>query len=197
MVEVPCPACGITNHFWGLVEEDGTLIEHYGRKCKAAFEDPTTLEMEPCGFRFRFKNCDKCGEENDIAARVCGSCENLLVDNDKKLKEAMSLKDAHVLRVETMTFQKGFDKKGNERLEVRYYDVDAKFLTEYFYLNSVEDGRAFYFNFIRMHNRLPEKKVFVKNVDEALKEKPKFRQPMFVIARKQKYFWSIREKIFE
>jgi DNA or RNA helicases of superfamily II len=197
MVEVPCPACGITNHFWGLVEEDGTLIEHYGRKCQAAFENPTTREVEPCGFRFRFKKCDKCGEENDIAARVCGSCSNLLIDNDKKLKEAMSLKDAHVLRVETMTFQKGFDKKGGERLEVRYYDVDAKFLTEYFYLNSSEDGRAFYFNFIRMHNRLPEKKVFVKNVDEALKLQPHFRPPMFVIARKQKYFWSIREKIFE
>jgi DNA repair protein RadD len=197
MVEVICPACGIMNNFWGLVDGDGELMEHFGRKCKAAFENPTTREVAPCGFRFRFKRCDKCGEENDIAARSCHSCQNLLVDNDKKLKEAMSLKDAHVMRVEMMTLEKGQDKKGNPRLEVRYYDVDAKCLTEYFYLNSTEDSHAFYFNFVRMHNRLPEKKLFIRNLDEAVKSMPKFRKPMFVVARKQKYFWSIREKIFE
>src|SRR5207253_8613878 len=133
----------------------------------------------------------------DIAARGCRSCEHVLVDNDKKLKEAMSLKDAHVMRVDSMSFEQGQDKKGNPRLEVRYYDADAQALKEYFYLNTSEDCRAFYFNFIRMHNRLPEKKLSVRNIDDVLKLKAQFRQPMFVIARKQKYFWSVREKIFE
>ncbi|MNJ93372.1 type I restriction enzyme EcoKI subunit R [compost metagenome] len=197
MVEVPCPSCGITNNFWGLVDKEGDLIEHFGRRCKGAFEDPVSHEIQPCGFRFRFKRCDQCGEENDISARSCSSCQNLLVDNDKKLKEAMSLKDAHVMRVETMTYTKGHDKKGNARLEVRYYDVNAEFLTEYFYLNSAEDFQAFYFNFIRMHNRIPEKKIYVKGIEDVLGMTSQFRQPMFVVARKQKYFWSIREKIFE
>lgn len=195
-VEVLCPACGTTNHFWGIVNKDGFMEEHFGRRCKAAFEDPVTKELSPCGYRFRFKRCDKCGEENDISARACGSCSHMLVDNDKKLKEAMALKGAHVMRVETMSFTKGYDKKGNTRLEVRYYDADAQPLTEYFYLNSPEDCQAFYFNFIRMHNRVPEKKIFVKSVDEVLKLTEKFRQPLFVVARKQKYFWAIREKIF-
>lgn len=196
-VEVLCPQCGVTNHFWGLMESDGTLLEHYGRQCKGAFEDPVTKEISSCGFRFRFKRCEKCGCENDIAARACGDCGNVLVDNDKKLKEAMLLKDAHVMRVETMSFQKTFDKKGNARLEVHYYDADAQVLKEYFYLNTVEDGRTFYFNFIRMHNRLPEQKIHVRTVDDVLHIQKKFRMPMFVIARKQKHYWSIREKIFE
>jgi DNA repair protein RadD len=197
IVEVPCPACGLINHFWGLVDPDGELVEHYGRKCKGAFEDPITHEVKDCGFRFRFKLCDQCNSENDIAARECGNCHHLLVDNDKRLKEAMSLKDAHVLRVDTMSFEAGRDKKGTPRLEIRYYDVDANALTEFFYLNSPEERRAFYWNFIRMHNRLPERQIEVKGPQDVVVQKEKFRQPMFVIARKHKYFWNVREKIFE
>lgn len=195
-VEVICPQCGVENQFWGLKDEEGQIIEHYGRKCQAAFEDPITLVTEPCGYRFRFKRCDSCGEENDIAARVCSSCKHLLVDNDQKLKEAMSLKDAHVMRVETMQFHAGSDKKGNARLEVNYFDADAEVLKEYFYLNSSEECRAFYFNFIRMHNRLPEKPIHVHGLEDAIKQQHLFRSPMFVISRKQKNFWSVREKIF-
>ena len=196
MVEVPCPECGVLNNFWGIVDPEGEIMEHFGRQCKGGFEDPISGAIEPCGFRFRFKRCPDCGEENDIAARSCGKCQTLLVDNDKRLKEAMALKDAHVLRVETMTFAKSYDKKGNERLEVKYYDYDAKALTEYFYLNSREDCRAFYFNFTRMHNRRPEQKLTINSAQEALNQQQKFRQPLFVIARKQKHYWAIREKIF-
>lgn len=196
-VEVLCPSCGVTNVFWGLRDKEGEITEHYGRKCQGAFENEVTKEIEPCGFRFRFKICDQCGEENDIAARKCTGCSHILVDTDKKLKEIMSLKDAHVLRVDSMTYQKTVDKKGRERLEVRYYDVDAKFLTEYFYISSSDDAYAFYFNFIRMHNRQPEKKIFVKDIDDILRQQAKFRPPIFVVARKNKNFWNIREKIFE
>ncbi|MFM6928330.1 MAG: DEAD/DEAH box helicase [Bdellovibrio sp.] len=196
MVEVPCPECGVLNNFWGIVDKEGEILEHFGRQCKGGFEDPVSGAIEPCGFRFRFKRCHHCGEENDIAARSCNKCQTLLVDNDKRLKEAMALKDAHVLRVEMMTFTKGFDKKGNERLEVKYYDYDAKALTEYFYLGSSEDARAFYFNFTRMHNRRPEQKLFINSVQDVINQQQKFRQPLFVIARKQKHFWAIREKIF-
>lgn len=195
VVDVICPECGHHNDFWGIVE-DGEVIEHFGRKCKGAFVDPLNNEIEACGYRFRFKRCDQCGAENDIAARVCTACQHLLVDNDTKLKEAMSLKDAHIMRPDTMTFQKGYDKKGNERVEVRYYDYDGEFLSEMFYLNSPEDARAFYFNFTRMHNRTPEKNINIKNADDVLLAEKHFRLPLFVIARKQKYFWEIREKIF-
>jgi DNA repair protein RadD len=196
MVEVTCPACGLINDFWGLRDSEGELVEHFGRKCKGAFEDPISFELKECGFRFRFKRCDQCGHENDIAARSCKSCQHLLVDNDKKLKEAMSLKDAHVMKVETMIFEVGKDKKGNSRLEVCYYDVDAESLKEYYYLDSPESLQAFYFNFTRMHNRIPEKEIRIGNIADVIKNKERFRMPMFVIARKQTYFWEVREKVF-
>ncbi|MBC7428520.1 MAG: DEAD/DEAH box helicase [Bacteriovorax sp.] len=195
IVDVLCPQCGHHNDFWGIVE-DGEIVEHYGRRCKGAFEDPTTMEIEMCGYRFRFKRCDQCGAENDIAAKVCTSCQHLLIDNDTKLKEAMSLKDAHIMKPDTMTFTKGYDKKGNERVEVRYYDYDGEHLSERFYINTPEDARAFYFNFTRMHNRTPEKNITINNASDVLKNENHFRIPMFVIARKQKYYWEIREKIF-
>lgn len=196
-VEVPCPECGVINHFWGLLDHENNIKEHYGRRCAGIFEDPHSKEIEKCGYRFRFKRCDQCGQENDVAARSCEACKHILVDNDKKLKEAMALKDAHVLRVDSVTYSKSYDKAGRERLEVRYYDVDAKFLTEYFYLTSSSDAKAFYYNFLRMHRRIPENKTLLYKVDEVLAAQGQFRMPVFIIARKQKKFWIIREKIFE
>lgn len=196
-VQVVCPKCGVENEFWGLLDGEGELIEHFGRQCQGATLNTEKQVLEKCGFRFRFKKCDHCGEENDIAARSCQHCQHILVDNDKKLKEAMLLKDAHVMRVDSMKMLESFDKRGNPRLEVHYYDADAQVLKEYFYLSSREDQRAFYFNFIRMHHRLPEKRITVHSPSEAIAAQLYFRVPMFVIARKQKHYWTIREKIFD
>ncbi len=195
-VEVICPQCGVENQFWGVKDSEGVVVEHYGRRCQGALENAVTSEIEKCGFRFRFKWCDQCGVENDIAAKSCSTCKHVLVDNDQKLKEAMSLKDAHVMRVEIMVFEGDYDKKGRSRLVVSYFDSDAEVLKEYFYLNSSEDCRAFYFNFTRMHLRLPGQLLFINTLEDALRSQKLFRAPMFVIARKQKHFWTIREKIW-
>lgn len=195
-VVVRCPRCGHDNDFWGIKDDTGELIEHFGRKCRGATEDPQTQKILPCGFRFRFKCCDACGAENDIAARACSSCGSLIVDTDQRLREAMALKDAHVLRPDSMTLQRSADKKGNPRLEIRYYDLDGEFLREFFYLSSPSDSRAFYYNFMRMHLRLPEKPPHIGSVDDAVRHQQQFRMPLFVIARKKTYFWQIREKVF-
>ena len=108
----------------------------------------------------------------------------------------MSLKDAHVMRVDSMQFLVSLDKNKNERLEISYFDHDANVLKEYFYINTKESQKAFYYNFMRMHLRLPEVKLNIANCNAVIENKLKFRQPTFVIARKEKYFWSIREKIF-
>lgn len=196
-VEVSCPDCGHINDFWGIKDEDGELIEHFGRRCQGAHENPRTNEIEACGYRFRFKRCPSCGEENDIAARVCSGCNSLLVDNDKKLKEAMSLKDAHIMRPDSMHLEVNYDKKGKTRLEVKYYDYDGQFLREFFYLDQPNDFKAFYYNFTRIHSRLPEKRFQFGTADDVVRQKDLFRIPMFVIARKNKQWWDIREKIFD
>lgn len=101
------------------------------------------------------------------------------------------------MRPDSMHFERGQDKQGRERLEVRYYDHDGEFLREFFYLGGAADSRAFYYNFARMHLRVPERQVAVASVGEALRLRPLFRMPLFVIARKKTHFWQIREKIFE
>ena len=195
--QVVCPSCGHTNDFWGIKDDTGEIIEHFGRKCRGASESPSSLAVIPCNFRFRFKRCDQCGEENDTAARECAGCHHLLVDNDKKLREALSLKDAHVMRPDSMTFERKYDKKGHERLEIKYYDCDGQSLSETFYLNNTAEARAFYYNFMRMHLRLPERRIQVASAADALGAQHLFRTPMFIIARKKTYYWQIREKIFE
>lgn len=195
-VKVCCPMCKHENDFWGIEDQEGEVIEHFGRKCKGAIESPDSDEIIPCGFRYRYKNCEKCGEENDIAGRVCTRCGHLMVDNDTKLKEAMQSKDSHVMRPDSMTLEKKVDANGLERLEVRYYDVDAQHLSEAFFFQSESDTKVFYYNFIRMHNRIPEKKLEIRSIEDAIRHKKYFRLPLFVIARKQKHFWKVREKIF-
>ena len=194
-VKVECPECQHMNDFWGIADTDSDIIEHFGRKCQGATEDQLTDHIEPCGYRFRFKRCS-CGAENDIAARTCQVCKSILVDDDKKLRDVMALKDAHVMRPDSMTLEESFDKRGAARLEVRFYDVDGNRLTEYFYINTASDGRAFYYNFSRIHDRLPGKKMSIASPKEAIALQGRFRLPLFVIARKQERFWKIREKIF-
>lgn len=197
IVDVPCPQCGAINHFWGLKNKNGEIAEHYGRRCQGAFEDPLDGSIEKCDYLFRSKICDQCGKENDISARKCKSCSHQLVDIDKKLKEAMTLKDAHVMRVEEMYLKSGLDKKKQERLEIQYYDANGESLKEYFYFNRPDSHKAFYYNFLRMHLKCPEKALFIKNPDEVLKHQDKIKKPLFIVARKKEKFWVIREKVFD
>jgi DNA repair protein RadD len=196
VVEIQCPKCLGINEFWGIKDEEGEVTEHFGRKCQLGEMDQATGKIIECGFRFRFKRCDQCDAENDIAARECNECGHLLVDTDTKLKEAMALKDAHVMRVDSMFLKKTLDKKHQDRLEVSFYDVDGESLKEYFYFNSIEDQKRFYFNFVRIHLKRPEQKIFIHSIDEAINKSTFFRMPLFIIARKDKQYWQIREKIF-
>lgn len=196
-VVVPCPECGHENDFWGITTPDGEIIEHFGRRCQGAHEDPRTHEIEACSYRFRFKRCGSCGAENDIAARICLGCQGTLVDADKKLKEAMSLKDAHIMRPDSMELVSVYEKKSGTRLEVRYYDYDGQALKEAYFLNHPSDFKALGLNFIRMHLKRPELRRDYKSVEEVVASQHLFRLPMFVIARKDKKWWTIREKIFD
>lgn len=200
LVQVPCPVCETLNDFWGLLDSEGNLVEHFGRKCGGFTSLESNGELIECGFRFRFKLCDSCGCEQDISARQCQECKNILIDNDKKLKEAMALKDAHVMRVEEMQFTKAVDHKFQTRLEVRYFDVDGESLSESFFLNTVDDRKAFYHNFVRFHLRLPgapESSPEIYKIEDVLRKQSLFRIPQYIIARKKKKDWEIREKVFQ
>ena len=94
-----------------------------------------------------------------------------------------------------MEFLERYDKKGNSFLEIRYYDYDAKYLSEFHYLNNPTSIKKFNINFLRSHWRRPEMAVDFDSPELVVRYQ-KLRTPSFVIARKQDKFWKIIEKIF-
>ena len=136
-VQVACPKCGFVNDFWGTLDDDCNLVEHFGRKCRGMHTDPETYEFSPYGHRFRYKICNQCGAENGISARECSRCGAILVHPDEKLKQARLSKDAHVLTPDSIEMLERVDKRGTSHLQVRYYDYDAQFVSEIHYLNNL------------------------------------------------------------
>ncbi|MGJ8641257.1 MAG: DEAD/DEAH box helicase family protein [Opitutaceae bacterium] len=195
-VQVPCPECGFVNDFWGIVDEDGAVLEHYGRTCRGGLTNPDTFEFKPCGFRFRFKICPHCSAQNDISARDCSNCGKVLIDPDTKLKQARLSKDSHVLTPDSIEMLERFDKRGTPYLQVKYYDYDAQFVAENHYLNNQTSIKKFNINFLRSHMRKPELRLNIRSVDEVVAMQSQLRMPAFIIARKQGKFWKITEKIF-
>ncbi len=195
-VKVPCPKCTRENDFWGRADEDGIVYEHYGRKCKGATQDPVTLQITACGYRFRLKICHSCGAENDITARACEKCDAILIDADAKLKQAKLSKNSHVLTPDKITFEERMDKNSNAYLEIRYYDHDAQYISEAHFFNNPSSIKKFNINFLRSHLRRPELAIDLDSPQEVIRFQKLFRLPSFVIARKQDKFWKITEKIF-
>ncbi|WP_160621674.1 DEAD/DEAH box helicase [Mixta intestinalis] len=194
-VQVFCPACGFANTFWGKTTADGTLIEHFGRRCQGVLED-NEGHREQCDYRFRFKSCPHCNAENDIAARRCHECDAVLVDPDDMLKAALKLKDALVLRCGGMTLQAGRDDKG-EWLKATYYDEDGTSVSERFRLQTPAQRTAFEQLFMRPHQRAPGVPLGWQNANDIVALQPLLRHPDFVVARARGQFWQVREKVFD
>jgi DNA repair protein RadD len=195
-VQVDCPKCSFVNDFWGIANDDGVVIEHFGRKCQGASQDPGTLEIVPCGYRFRFKTCNKCGSENDITARSCKACQNVLIDADAKLKQAKLSKASFILKPDSVVLQKRQDKNGNDFLEIKYFDFDAKYLSEIHYLDGATSLKKFSVNFLRSHLKRPELTDAFQTPEQVISHQPLLRTPSYIIARKQGNYWRITEKIF-
>ncbi len=194
-VEIPCPLCDHTNHFWGKTDNDGDIIEHFGRRCQGISSSETPQPTQ-CDFRFRFKECGHCGSENDIAARQCHHCSAQLIDPDTKLKEALKLNDAKVIRCSGMSFS--IKKKDNaEMLKVCYHDEEGAELAEHFAFVTSGQKKAFQHYFVRHHKCRVEDNYCPRSAQDVIDNQIKYRAPDFVIARKEKHFWTIREKIFD
>ena len=213
IVAVACPACGFNNHFWGKLDSDGLLIEHYGRRCQGLIDpghnsdtsllpplEKARLQKQRCEFRFRFKECPSCGQENDIAARKCQNCEQQLVDPDEKLKNALSLSDHIVLRCSGLSVNVT-EKEGKERLEIAYHDEDGAELKEYFYLDTAKQRYACWHYLLKPHRQLqgqfPKADIDRLTAQYILEREAQLRAPDFVIARQEKRFSRIIEKLFD
>ncbi len=195
-VMVPCPQCGFENSFWGYTDVDGDVVEHFGRKCRGSSQDPKTLVITPCGYRFRLKLCHACGAENDLTAKDCEQCRAELVDAHAKLKQAKLSKNSHVLTPDRITFDERTDKNGNPFLEIKYFDYDAKYLSEAHFFSNASSIKKFNINFLRSHLKRPEFASKFRRPQDVVTYQRLFRLPAFVIARKQDKYWKITEKVF-
>ena len=194
-VQVPCPACGFANIFWG--RKDGELvIEHFGRRCQGWHEDEQG-HGEQCHFRFRFKCCPQCGEENDIAARQCRGCRSQLIDPDHHLKAVLALRDALVLRVSGMQLEAAHNGRGLPRLKITYHDEDGATLSEWFALETPAQRHVFQELFLSRHIAAPGIAWSPTSVAEVLAGRQRLRAPDIVVGRKVGRHWQLREKLFD
>lgn len=197
IITIPCPACGFNNNFWGKLDSNGFLIEHYGRRCQGYFTDEETGEREHCGYRFRAKYCGECGADNDIAARICHECDATLVDPDKKLKEALNLKDALVFECLEMDLSVLKDDKGKTQLKVTYRGDNNAQVHEFWSLTTAKQKATFKERFVRPHLADKHRPFDEASPSKVVNNQHRFRPPQFVIARKVGRFWKMRDKIFE
>ncbi len=197
-VQVVCPGCQFPNVFWGICDEDGDLVEHYGRRCQGLIEDDTEVLEHQCDYRFVFKECPHCGSENDIAARTCLQCKEVLVDPDDMLKKALQLKDSKVIRCAGVSLEEVGDT-----LKITYHDEEGATLKESFDFSKSNQVKAFNNVFAKRLSacigiKLGSTEVFeVSTLQQALKLANIFPCPDFVIAKKQKYYWRIKDRIFD
>ena len=207
-VQVVCPSCEFPNIFWGICDDDGYLVEHYGRRCQGLVnvqneEQAYLVESQSqCDYRFVFKECPHCGGENDIAARTCLQCLEVLVDPDDMLKKALQLKDSKIIRCAGLNLTEVNDK-GADKLKVTYHDEEGAELNESFDFAKPNQVKAFNDIFskrlsAKISVQLGSTQSFeVTNIEQALQLANILPCPDFVIARKQKYYWRIKERLFD
>ena len=207
-VQVVCPSCEFPNIFWGICDDDGYLVEHYGRRCQGLVDAPNEEQayrvesQSQCDYRFVFKECPHCGGENDIAARTCLQCLEVLVDPDDMLKKALQLKDSKIIRCAGLNLTEVNDK-GADKLKVTYHDEEGAELNESFDFAKPNQVKAFNDIFskrlsAKISIQLGATQSFeVTNIEQALQLANILPCPDFVIARKQKYYWRIKERLFD
>jgi DNA repair protein RadD len=189
-VAVECPVCSTQNAFWGICDDEGRVLEHYGRRCQGFSVDDSGKRVR-CEYRFRFKECRHCQAENDIAARSCSGCAAVLVDPDELLKQALRLKNALVLRVAAMTLQ-----ASGEVLTVSYHDEDAVSVSERF--DFANAGQRAVWNRV-FARRLAQgrRPLALELAQQALQLQAHLPRPDFVVARKVQGRMRIQERVFD
>lgn len=196
MVTIPCPACQFNNNFWAKVDPAGFVVEHYGRQCQG-YKLLDDGSRNICGYRFRAKICELCGEANDIAARRCNGCEHILVDPDKKLRDAMNLKDAMIIKCNDMLLEAGKNRFDKAQLTVTYQGENNAEIKQVWQLTSKTQKSDFLKKFIQPHLIDRHREFTDSAPTKVIKNQHRLRHPEIVIAHKDGRFWRVRDKLFD
>lgn len=161
-MDFTCPKCSSVNSFsmrpnpdnmvfnaeGYFLTLDGHLYEpktpaHYGRRCQHVHEHGKN-QFERCDHFWECKICEKCGTDNDIAARKCRDCKALLIDyNDKLIGKAIDKNDLTQIqtdRIEYFSKKKMTSKANNDMIRVTFATEYRKFVA--FFSNRV--NKRFY-----------------------------------------------------
>ncbi|MBQ4890874.1 DEAD/DEAH box helicase [Shewanella sp. MMG014] len=191
-VQVHCPVCQFANTFWGIVDADGDIVEHFGRRCQGLVDTKQDTHQQ-CDFRFRSKSCPDCGAENDIAARICQTCLSTLIDPDKRLKQVLSSQHHHLFKCQEMHLI-----EDNKKLIVKYFDIDANEFKESFRMETPAQRRALYAIFIAPHSLTPGMKhPQFSSPQQVVEHQKHFKTPDLLLLKKQKHKWELVEKFFD
>ena len=105
--------------------EFGPMPAHFGRRCMGQVRNIEEHRYERCGYRWTGKDCPKCGEKNDIAARYCYVCKYEIVDPNEKLaanfrmrKQDPTQRQTDLVLAYYMT--EGVSQRGNKTMRVDY-----------------------------------------------------------------------------
>jgi len=156
-VSAECPACGYENAFkanpegaaykldkhgycldvWGqqvIVEPHGPMPGHFGRRCNGLVKLGVSTEYDRCAYYWTSKDCEACGEKNDIAARFCRSCKAEIIDPNERLIidfQAMK-KDPYQPQTDvvlSMTVRESVSQKGNPTVRADWVTPFRRFST--------------------------------------------------------------------
>jgi DNA repair protein RadD len=117
------------------------------------------------------------------------------------LKKALQLKDSKVIRCSGVSLEE--DAKAKGKLKIIYHDEQGAELSESFDFSKSNQVHAFNELFskrlsISIASKLGTTEIFrVESLEQALKLSNVFPCPDFVIARKQKYYWRIKDRLFD
>ncbi len=190
-VQVHCPACGFANTFWGITDNDGDLVEHYGRRCQGLVE--VNENETQCDFRFRSKSCPDCGSENDIAARVCRICNSTLIDPDKRLRQVLSQQHHHLFKVQDMILH-----ADGSMLKVQYIDFEGNDFIRKFKMETKGQIKALYALFVFPHTKTPGlPHTQYSKPEQVVAESAKYRKPDLILLKKGNKFWQWVESYFD
>ncbi|WP_201350196.1 DEAD/DEAH box helicase [Neptunomonas japonica] len=189
-VQVFCPLCEFANIFWGKKDNNGHIIEHFGRRCQQAEKDKNG-NIRRCEYRFRFKSCPFCAAENDIAARQCHQCKEAITDPDEQLKKALQLKDAFILRCAGLSID-----INETKVSVIYHDEQGETLKESFNFSFSTQRGVFNKLYGRRFLNGTQPMTF-RTATQVVEHSTQLTPPDFVIARKKGKFWRIQTRIFD